>query len=1302
MWHQNIVNGTSEGVVVNGASSKVGPIDRKQKNKLRTGPTGSGSTIQKRSGTRFSNNPNVQPGQANLPISSTRSASSIPSMNNLSTLTSIGKNETGVHSTTGTTGGTGGLLFPNQTSQNLIGQQQTTNGYKNVKKIPIDRSKFHPSISNLAGAIIGVSGSNQKWMEQESGAQVQILGTTANDPEGLHLLVRYNEPRELEIVESIIEEIGKATFEGGGGFISHILPNRKQVPINLLYEYQKESKSSENSIHKLPSSQSGIVKNTTNLSSNTSVTNYSEAQVPSSIPLQMPSVHGNLDIGGGMNATISPSTYPQNNLGGLGVGFVDKIPIEWPKTPPTSPVEFEWLLHLVLHSALIELGPMANHGIPMIHLPMFYNSFTSFRFEHDATNFFHSFIIQNGLIGLIQALPHIFIEGPQTIVDTTNVPKLLPIFKVNLEYGITPLLLPAQPITVSFSDFKIADEAFWKMGVLPPEFLPNPSLTLSHFPQAHHSNQIYQSTTHLPSLNNKNSIGVSGVHNSQPQNVFENSPSGNTLQSNNIREISVNQTLSHVESNNKGKNEDETVNGDAISSISGKTVSTGSVNNSNNTVNGISSLENNLNGSVIGGLKTNESSKTLSNSNFVNKINTDTDEKNTNDNIGISNASSKVNQMSKYKASKKSFNSVNTLEPLKNNIKTYGKNDIPHTPLMIVLQGVHFLLRRWIMKRLAPHYIPKSSLDFLPLDILESEFSQYYKIPLNIETLGWTNLLHFVEAFPEVWTVENVGPDEFTLIPIPYPDFYMIAKSRGIVPPNNDNNENNSVNDSNNISKSNNLNGNNIKSKFSNNRDTNNIKSGNLFTTSTMKPVSLSNNNITSLPRARLEQIDGTVCNYSDNNNNSSNINGNNKNSNNSNSNNSNNNNNNNNNSNSNSNSNSNINSNSNNYNNRNGFVINNAENVRTIIKQTQDFINEAIISGYPPNSLEINSINEIINGVNMGIYNLDNNISSSLYELVTKITYSLPKFSKLVNTSSTNNKSPVIRPSRFDSMGRNNSITGTGFVGIDSLSASTSPSSVTTSASVLSSSVMNNNNNNISNKTGNIKTNLGFSSPIIGADNISFNVNNTHNIKEKNIDPSTVNDKPTNSSSKRVFLNVGGNNKNLGSNNNVIGSNVLTTNHIQKNHAVQNKTIASPNQPLQQSISTYQHLDKQNPDFYTMQQYHGNIVNHSNTFAGQNLPQFPPQITNNSYHGFHQGNQIPIDNVEFQHFAIGNASIQQTTYPPHIYTNIHNPLQFNAVNTSNMGGGTGNISNNNSFLKSSGKGNSNVRSNWDKRNKNN
>ena len=62
MWHQNMVNGASgvEGGAINSISPKVGPVDRKQKSKLRTVPTGTGSINQRRSGTRFSSNPNVQ------------------------------------------------------------------------------------------------------------------------------------------------------------------------------------------------------------------------------------------------------------------------------------------------------------------------------------------------------------------------------------------------------------------------------------------------------------------------------------------------------------------------------------------------------------------------------------------------------------------------------------------------------------------------------------------------------------------------------------------------------------------------------------------------------------------------------------------------------------------------------------------------------------------------------------------------------------------------------------------------------------------------------------------------------------------------------------------------------------------------------------------------------------------------------------------------------------------------------------------------------------------------------------------
>ncbi|KAH8739298.1 hypothetical protein FG386_002828 [Cryptosporidium ryanae] len=1221
MWHQNIVNGTSESVDVVNVSSKAGPIDRKQKNKLRTGPTGNSSVNQKRSGTRFSNNPNVQTGQINASVSSTRSASSTSGINNTTTLASMGKNGMGASSVNGLTGG---MLFSNQTSQNST--TQVNNGYKNVKKIPIDRSKFHPSISNLAGAIIGVSGSNQKWMEQESGAQVQILGT--NDPEGLYLMVRYNEPRELEIVESIIDEIGRATFEGGGGFISHILPNRKQVPIGLLSENQQGSSGSDNLVQL--TSKSGIVKNKINSSNNSVVASN----------LKMSSVYGNCSIGKGMGiGTTIPPQHPQNGItGGLSGGFLDNIPIEWPKTPPTSTVEFEWLLHLVLHSALIQLGPMANHGIPMIYIPMFYGLFTNFRFEHDATNFFHNFIIQNGLIGLIQALPHIFIEGPQTVVDTRDIPKLSPIFKVDLESGITPLLLPAQPITVSFPNFKIADEAFWKMGVLPPEFPSNPNITPRHFLNIHHSDQIYNLKSHFY-LNNANSISVSGVHINQSKAFIGNSA---TLTQNSVQENNGSQSLSNLKSpliqsektnevlnssliantsiGSGNKVENKTMNA-ATASTSGTTINS-NISDVANIYNGGSSLENNANSNTTDILKCNESNNATSN------FNLNFAEGNNNDRTSISNALT-LNQISKYKISKTLFNEIKPLEFSNHN--AHGKNDIPHTPLMIVLQGVHFLLRRWITKRLAPHYIPKSTLDFLPLDILESEFSQFYKIPLNIETLGWTNLLHFVEAFPEAWTVENVGPDEFTLIPAPYPDFYMIAKSRGIVSSND--NENNNVNGSN-SNKSDDLNDH-LKNKINNNEDTSNngIKSGNLSTISTKTFLS-SEIKANFLPESGLEKIRGSVRN----------------------------------------------NGKINQSNNGNGFTVNNVENIQNIIKQTQDFINEAIISGYPPNSLEIKAINEIINGVNMGVYNLDNNISSSLYELVTKVTNSLPKFSKFTNINS-NNKSPVIRPSRFDSVGRSNNMNGFGHAGIDSSSASTSPSSATTSASVLSSSVINNCNNiHIPSKTVN--------------NDSSSNITNNKNIEEANIDSSIINNKQPNSSSKRVFSNIGGiNGKNLNGNSNIQKS---------QGNIKQNSTNSNQIQPLPPSVSTYQHFDKQNSDFFTIQQYHTGMINNSGAFIGQCLPQFSPQITNNSYQGLYQSNQIPIENPEFQQFATGGAPLQQAAAYSHAYSNMPNPTQFGAVDISNISADIGKNSSNNSLLKGSGKSNSHFRSNWDKKNKSN
>ncbi|KAH8581666.1 KH domain-containing [Cryptosporidium sp. chipmunk genotype I] len=830
MWHPNIT-GHAEGLETISSTNpmaKVGPAEKKQKGKLRSGPTNSNN--QRRAGTRFSNNPNLQV-QSHIPPQSSPvpgvAAGSIP----ISASNSLGIGSVN-SSSVNSIGVPGNIVVAPPISQP---SQAQTVSYRNTKKIPIDRSKFHPSISNLAGAIIGVSGSNQKWMEQESGAQVQILGTTGNDPEGLHILVRYNEPRELEIVEAIIEEIGRATFEGGGGFISHILPNRKPVSPTL-------------------AGLQGNMVLSAGLQDHTSVM---EKQMV-----------GNGVAMGGMQPlppNYSSSQPIYNNMSGnIGMGFVPRggiltpVQIEWPKTPPASPVEFEWLLHLVLHSALSQLGPMVSHGVPMIHIPMLYDSFTSFRFEHDATSFFQSYIIQNGLLGLIQALPHIFIEGPHTIIDSSNIPKLSPIFKVNLSSGVTPLLLPAQSVTVSFVDFKLAAEAFWKMGALPPTF--------------------------------------SGFGPQAPQNINgTGGPSGVTGTGSTVAISDHIYNTSSIVSPNQHPRQHQGK--DSSGSSAGENDAAGGA-----SILGANKIKKDQGANCI--LNTNSSQPTKGS-----PLISDDD-----DIYGVDNSNSKngANSNGISSITLSSHSSTTTTSSGTTSIASVGKDNIPQTSLMIVLQGVHFLLRRWISKRLAPHYIPKSSLDFLPLDILESEFSQFYEIPLNIEILGWTNLLHFVEAFPDVWTVENVGPDEFTLIPLPYPDFSMIAKTRGIT-------------------------------KLSNERPYDSKPDSNAFALSS-QGSSLAN----------IHKSGGSL------------------------------------------------------------------DNIQTIVKQTQDFVTEAIASGYPANSLEINSINEIINGVTIGLYSLDNNTSSSLYELVTKVTSLLPKYSSNpVSSTSANLHSKSIgggiSKSRFD-----------------------------------------------------------------------------------------------------------------------------------------------------------------------------------------------------------------------------------------------------------------------------------------------
>ncbi|OII71865.1 uncharacterized protein cubi_00673 [Cryptosporidium ubiquitum] len=843
MWHPNIT-GHAEGLETISSTNpmaKVGPTEKKQKGKLRSGPTNSNN--QRRAGTRFSNNPNMQA----QPHVSTQSSPvpgvavgslSIPTSGS-SSLGIAGLNSPSVNSM----GVPGNILAAPPINQPSQGQ---TMSYRNTKKIPIDRSKFHPSISNLAGAIIGVSGSNQKWMEQESGAQVQILGTTGNDPEGLHILVRYNEPCELEIVEAIIEEIGRATFEGGGGFISHILPNRKPVSPTLNGMQGNMVVSGTLQDHT-----SGIKKQ---MMGNNMVIggvpplppNYSSPQQP---------------IYNTMSASIGMGFIPRG-------GIVAPVQIEWPKTPPASPVEFEWLLHLVIHSALSQLGPMVSHGVPMIHIPMLYDTFTSFRFEHDATSFFQSYIIQNGLLGLIQALPHIFIEGPHTIIDSSNIPKLSPIFKVNLSSGVTPLLLPAQSVTVSFADFKLAAEAFWKMGALPPTFSGfGPQLPQNINGTGGSSGVTGTGPTGTISDNIYNTSSIVSANQHPRQHQSKDLPGSSTGEN----EPTINSTLG---GNNKIK-KDQGANGNLNA-------------NSNQHTKGSSLISDD------------DDTYGIDKSNSRNGMN----------NNGISSVALS------------SHSSTTTTSSATTSLSSFGKDNIPQTSLMIVLQGVHFLLRRWISKRLAPHYIPKSSLDFLPLDILESEFSQFYEVPLNIEILGWTNLLHFVEAFPDVWTVENVGPDEFTLIPLPYPDFSMIAKTRGITK----------------------------------------LNHGKLYDSKPeSKTFALS---VQGSSLANIHKSGGSL------------------------------------------------------------------DNIQTIVKQTQDFVTEAIASGYPANSLEINSINEIINGVTIGLYSLDNNTSSSLYELVTKVTNLLPKYSSnpVSNVSTNLTNKPIggsISKSRFDNAYKGSSSMG-------------------------------------------------------------------------------------------------------------------------------------------------------------------------------------------------------------------------------------------------------------------------------------
>ncbi|EEA08564.1 KH domain-containing protein [Cryptosporidium muris RN66] len=491
---------------------------------------------------------------------------------------------------------------PNATSSvNNTNSSINTANYKHTKKIPIDKSKFHPSISNLAGAIIGVSGANQKWMERESGAQVQILGTTPNDPDGLHIMVRYNEPREVEVVEAIIDEIGRATFEGGGGFISHMLPARKLA------------------------------------------TNHGYMSLPTQ-DLQNTLKHDSI-----MNVIHTP----YNPVYSMGMTNVIGPPGGWPQSPPSNPVEFEWIMHLVIHTVLQQVGISASSGIPMIHLPMLYERYSNFNFEHDAITFFHKAISDNGLLGLIQSIPHVFIEGPHTRIDTSTIPQLPVSLKINLASGLTPLLLPAQLFTTSFHEFKLADESYWASGILPPH--PGPINIFQH--QVNHPVGMAYTT------------------------------------------LDPNQTYYQK-----------------------------SILSSDYPITKRAKLDNG-------------SSLALSMTTSLQTIQTSSEVK-------------------------------------------YGQIDIPLTNLTIAVQGIHFLLRRWIWKRQQSHLPAKSPLDFLPLESLEAEFIQFFDIPLDIELLGWTNLLHFVEAFPDIWTVENVGPDEFTLIPLPHPDFISATKKCNTTPSN--------------------------------------------------------------------------------------------------------------------------------------------------------------------------------------------------------------------------------------------------------------------------------------------------------------------------------------------------------------------------------------------------------------------------------------------------------------------------------------------------------------------------------------
>lgn len=827
MWRVNNT-GHTEGMEVAPSTGQVansGPTEKRQKGRVRSGPTNANN--QRRTGTRFSNNPNLQtphhhhmpahpPHPSQIAGASMGGGGSVPPPIQTSTSSSMGISGMGPPPM-GSMGVPGNIMG----AQPVVSQQpqgQVTS-YRHTKKIPIDRSKFHPSISNLAGAIIGVSGSNQKWMEQESGAQVQILGTTGNDPEGLHILVRYNEPRELEIVESIIEEIGRATFEGGGGFVSHILPSRKPASPNLTTGGMQGSMAV-----------SGVVQD---------YASNAEKQMLG---------NGMMAIGGGGTGGVMsmpiyyslPQNYYNSVLEYTRMDSVQKaratmpFQVDWPSTPPTTPIEFEWLLHLVLHSSVGRFCHLVGHGVPMVHIPLLYNSLTSFRFEHDAISFFQSYIIQSGLFGLIEALPHVFIEGPYTLVDCSNFPAISPIFKVDTVACVSPLLLPAQPINVSYADFKLTAESYWIMGMLPATFLRNDCSSLEAGP-------VEDTSDHVGSTVRLALQGQQHSGNYQDGGGFP-------------------------ESSGRGSEGCEPVSGASTSSSVGR----------------FSGGEQGMRDSF------NDGSAKLKRGHFL-ASDADEDDQGlytadkANSKNGTANSGISSMALSSHSSTTTTTSSGTTSS------SGFGKDNIPQTPLMIVLQGVHFLLRRWVNKKWAPHYTPKNSLDFLPLDILETEFFRFYQIPLNIEALGWTNLLHFVEAFPDVWTVENVGPDEFTMIPLPYPDFSMIAKTRGISRPGHEG-------------------------------------------LCCPGPESVATLRVPPPQHELLANIG------------------------------------------------------------KNGGC--NMSSFKIIAKQTQDFIAEAIASGFPVNYAEINSINEIINGVMLGIYSLDSNTGLSLYELISRVSNAIPSVS--------------------------------------------------------------------------------------------------------------------------------------------------------------------------------------------------------------------------------------------------------------------------------------------------------------------